>query len=284
MPLYVASSRGMFAGERLRVSLVEARDADAVTAALGGGQCNLGAAAFDQVLRSGGAGKPLTAFLLMSRSPMLVLVSAGFLPFPRGGAKSGKVAVGRRGDASELFAHYVSEGIAVPKGGAVGAAAAFRRRETAVAVLDAAAVNELEARRAPVEVLADTRTLAGLLAVYGVSDYPASCVYAAPEFLPAHEDQARRFARAVAQAAQWIRAHDAASCVQALPESASRGVDADALAMTVEQARALFSVDGALTMAGAEAARKALAASDERFREGVVPPESSTRKYVDPRP
>ncbi len=284
LPVYVAMRQRLFGEERLRMSLVESRDAAEATASLLRGECQFASAGFEQVLRSAENGKPLTAFLLLSRSPMLALVGSGRQAPPRGGAAAEKVGIAGQGDSTDLFAHYLTRGITVPIGSTADVATAFARRQVSIAVLDAVNVEQLTARNAPLVLLSDTRTVAGLLATYGVSHYPASCIYSAPGWMAEHEDQVRRFGKAIAESFEWIRKHSAGDCVAMLPDAYRRSVDATALANAVEQMRPLFSPDGAFTADGADLARKVLAASDERFRKKNVPPGAYTTSFVFHRP
>jgi hypothetical protein len=65
-----------------------------------------------------------------------------------------------------------------------------------------------------------------------------------------------------------------------LPDEYRGSVDAAALASAVEQARPLFSLDGAFTADGADSVRKVLAASDARFRKKEVAPGAYTTAFV----
>jgi ABC-type nitrate/sulfonate/bicarbonate transport system substrate-binding protein len=284
LPVYVAMRQRLFAGERLRMSLAESGDAEQATAALLRGECQFASAGFEQVLRSAENGKPLTAFLLLSRSPMLAVVGTGRPAPPRGGAAAEKVGIVGQGDSTDLFAHYLTRGITVPKGSLAVVATAFERRQVSIAVLDAVNIEQLIARKAPLVLLSDTRTVAGLLATYGVSHYPASCIYSAPGWMAEHEDQLRRFGKAMAASLEWIRKHGGGDCAAMLPDEYRRSVDAAALASAVEQMRPLFSPDGAITADGAGQVRKVLAASDERFRNKDVPPSAYTTSFVFHRP
>lgn len=244
------------------------------------GECQFGSAGFEQVLKSHREGKSLTAFLLLSRSPMLTLAGSGRRVPPRGGGAAEKVAVPDRNEAAGLLARYLTAGLPVAAGDENEVSDAFRKRRFSLAVLDAIRANQLEVAQSPMLVLADTRTLAGVLVHFGVSHYPASCVFVQTAFVAGHDDQLRRVARALTKALDWIRRHNATDCVGELPEGYRNSADVAALEMAVDQIRPLFSTDGVIPADGAEAVRKVLAASDERFRGDIVPPGAFTREFL----
>jgi NitT/TauT family transport system substrate-binding protein len=271
LPIFVAAREGLFESQRLQLTVDEFPNASKATGALTSGTCQLASSGFEQVLEAGTKGQTLTAFFLLSRSPMLGLVASIHRKrrLPPGSLDS--VATVSAGDATDLFGRYVARAETQPQGSMAEVVSALENRKAPAAVLDSAALHALEARGAEYELLADTRTLAGLLEVYGVSTYPSACVYANAAWLSSHKDQSRRIGKALGGALEWIRRHNAGELLPMLPDSYRKTMDAAVLVMLIGEARPLFSQDGTIPAESAEAARKVLGASGKVDRKTGVP-------------
>jgi NitT/TauT family transport system substrate-binding protein len=101
-------------------------------------------------------------------------------------------------------------------------------------------------------VLADTRTLEGLRAVFQVDDYPASCLLARREWLDSHQDTAKRMAQAVLRSLAWIREHSAEEVLARIPAESRTGDAASEIA-AIRLAQPIYSVDGRINKESAEA-------------------------------
>jgi NitT/TauT family transport system substrate-binding protein len=280
LPVFVTAGRGLAASRGLRLTLVEFPDARRVTDAVLRGDCQFGVAGFEQVLRARAAGRSLTAVALVARSPMLSLV-AGPRPARRPGDPPGDaVAVVADGDATALFARYLTDARPVAQGSMDAAAAAFTRHQTAAAVLDAATLARLDAAAVYYSPRADTRTPAGLLEVYGTSNYPAACLYAGTGWIADHRDPVERLAAAVVEALAWIGSRPAGELPGMLPDAWRRGWDPTLLEGALAAYQRLYSRDGTFTADGVDAARKVLAASEGTFRTAPVPPGAYANEFL----
>jgi NitT/TauT family transport system substrate-binding protein len=291
LPLYAAFGQRLFAKQRLRLSLIDMSDGRRTVDAVTSGACHLASSGFEEVLRTSTNGGGLTAFALLSRSPLLALIAA---LRPRRRHQSAedldgeRIAIANSGDATDRFARYVAgeAGLGpddievVAKGTTADAAAAFQKREVAAAVVDVATAQMLDQQQCPYAVLADTRTLAGLLETYGVSNYPASCLFADGAWLRANADRARRVAKGIAAGLEWVQSHRSEELVGLLPEWYRQRHDAPMLTTVIDQARPLFSRTGAFTADGMDAARKVVAVSVEALRKSTVPTTAYTNTYL----
>ena len=124
------------------------------------------------------------------------------------------------------------------------------------------------------------RTLAGLLETYGVSTYPASCLFADGAWLRANADRARRVAKAIAAGLEWVQNHRSDELAGLLPEWYRQRHEASTLTAVIDQARPLFSRTGAFTADGMDAARKVVAVSVEALRKSAVPATAYTNSYL----
>lgn len=289
LPLYAAVRQRLFAAQRVKVAIVEFATSAAAAEAVTTGAADVAVSGFDQVLAARHSGGSLMGFAVLSRSPLLVMVASPhekkrFPPDLTGD----QIAVVEQGDATERFARYVArqggtdpdDVEAVPCGSMPAAADALADFRTDVGVLDSTAFRQLTARAGPLEVLADTRTLAGLLYTYGVSTYPASCLFAKSAWLGEHREEARRLARAVVAAVAWIRTRRTPEVAATLPESYRKALDPAILEGLVDEARPLFSMDGEFTPDGAEAVREVLAVSDREYETGVRTQDAYTNEFV----
>ncbi len=269
LPVYVAVNQGLFRAHHARVELAEYPSASATAEAVASGACEIGAGGFDQVLLAGDKGAALEAFVLMSRSPMLSLVGP-VRPRKRHQSASDlrgeRIAVERSGDATDLFARYVlrQAGLTMdeietePKGSRAAAVDAFVHQDDAAAVVDPIGLRALDRGSPPYVLLADTRTLAGLLQTYGVSTYPASCLYARVAFADQNRSGTKQVAKAIVAALEFIGQHEAAQLAPMLPETYTRQITAPDLQAVIEQARPLFSRDGVFSADGVRAVHKVL--------------------------
>jgi NitT/TauT family transport system substrate-binding protein len=145
------------------------------------------------------------------------------------------------------------------------AVAAVERGQVDAATLFGSAITALQARHPDVIVLADTRTPEGLRAVFGVDDYPASCLLARQAWLDANPEAARKMARAVLKSLQWIRGHSAEEILAAVPAEFHVGDPAAELA-AIRLAKPMYSIDGRIDPKSAEAVKNVLAGSLEKVR------------------
>lgn len=256
-----ADKLGYFAAEHLNVQLVDPGNAD------------VSAGSYAYVLESVACGVPLRAFALLSRSLSLVVITApaNVRKLERINDLDGKrVGVSALGAPDHLLLNYllVENALApddvtpVAIGDGQGAMNAIGQGTVDAAVVGNCALQSIESNYGPVTILADTRTIAGLLDTYGVSRYPAEVLYATPQWLSQHAEEARRLVRAVARAAVWIRTHPAQD-----PKCSEN------LAMVPETS--------VITADGAAAVQKVLSISVEKMRNAKIDLQSTyTNDFV----
>jgi hypothetical protein len=128
------------------------------------------------------------------------------------------------------------------------------------------------------KIVADTRTVAGTLAVWGAS-LPAGCLYAPIEFVRKNPGTAQALANAIVRADKWIVKASAEDVARVVPESYLMGDRALYMA-SFEKAKEAMSPDGILSEEGARATLDALGGFDpelerERsFWNGLTPTSS----------
>ncbi len=145
-------------------------------------------------------------------------------------------------------------------GGAATALAAVERGSVDAAVMTDPAFAQLQKRNPQVAVLADTRTAAGVRAVFGADTYPASVLYSTPKWLERNPEAARRLASAIHRTLRWIQEHKPEEIAAKMPAS-YRGDDPAIYAEALTHSMPMYSPDGRMPEDGPPAVRRALAAS-----------------------
>ena len=205
-PSYFAQWLGYFHDEGLEVEISQIAGASKVLEAIVGGSADVGGGVYEQAIQMAAEGRDVVSFVSLLRSPNFALVA-----LPDRGVKSigdlkGKVAgVSSVGSPSQFYLNRLLSAAGVPVdsvsattvGMGATAMASMEHGQVDAAILFGSAITALQARRPDAVVLADTRTPEGLRAVFGVDDYPASCLLAQGAWLRANPEVARKmgFAR-----------------------------------------------------------------------------------------
>jgi NitT/TauT family transport system substrate-binding protein len=263
-PSYFAQWLGYFHDEGLDVEISQIAGASKVLETIVGGSADVGGGVYEQAIQMAVEGRDVVSFISLLRSPNFALVA-----LPDRGVKSiadlrGKIAgVSSVGSPSQFYLNHVLAAAGVPVdsvsattvGMGATAAAAIEHGQVDAAILFGSAITALQARRPDVLTLADTRTPEGLRAVFGVDDYPASCLLAREAWLRANPDAARKMVRATLRSLAWIREHSAEEILARLPKENQVGDPAAEIA-AIKMAKPMYSIDGRISPESAEAVRR----------------------------
>jgi NitT/TauT family transport system substrate-binding protein len=272
-PTHFAQWLGYFHDEGVEVSISQIAGASKVLEAVVAGSAEVGGGVYEQTIQMAAEGREVVSFVSMLRSPNFAIV---------GRAKSaaelkGKVVgVSSPGSPSQFYVNHllIASGVrpedvsfaGVGMGGT--AVAALENGRVDEAVLFGSAITAAVSR-GKYEVLADSRTPEGLRKIFGVGDYPASCLLSRGEWLKANPDAARRVAKAVLRSLAWIRAHSAEEILAKVPAEFRVG-DPAAELEAIRAAKAMYSADGQIQGEMAEAVRKVLAESVPAVRDAKI--------------
>jgi NitT/TauT family transport system substrate-binding protein len=284
-PSHLAQWLGFYRQEGLDVTISQIAGASKVLEALVGDSADVAGGVYEQTIQMAAEGREVVSFVSLLRSPNFAVVAMPGRAVKTVGDLRGKVAgVSSVGSPSQFYLNHLllSAGVQPAEvsttnvGMGATAVAAVERGQVDAATLFGSAVTALASRRPDVLIVADTRTPEGLHAVFGVDDYPASCLLARGDWLRAHPDVARRVAKAVLQSLAWIREHSPEEILAQIPAE-SRAGDVAAEIAAIKLAKPMYSVDGRIRPDSAEAVRKVLAGSIDRVREAKV---DLTRTYT----
>ncbi len=257
-PSYFASWLGFYKEEGVDLEISQVAGASKILEAVVGGSADVGGGVYEQTLQMAAEGKSIVSFISLLKSPNFAIIAApGIKTFADLRAKT--VGVSSVGSPSQFYLTYLLAGAGVNPsevstatvGMGATAMAALERGQVDAAVLFGSAITAYLARKPDAVILADTRTPAGLLAAFQVTDYPASCLLARREWLDANRGSATKMAKAVLRAMAWIREHSAEEVLAKVP---SPGDPASELA-AIRLAQPMYSVDGRINKESAEKVR-----------------------------
>jgi NitT/TauT family transport system substrate-binding protein len=274
-PSYLAEWLGFYRAEGVGVAISQIAGASKVLEAVVGASADVGGGVYEQTIQMAAEGRDIVSFVSLLRSPNFALVSARLKTIADLRHKT--IGVSSVGSPSQFYLNQILISAGMPPsdvstasvGMGATATAAVEHGQADAAILFGSAVTTLQSRRPDTVILADARTADGLRAVFGVDDYPASCLLARADWLTKDPDAARKIARAILRSLAWIRAHSAEEILAQVPAEFRVGDPAAELA-AIRLAQPMYSVDGRISQASAEAVRKVLAGSLDRVRDARI--------------
>ena len=280
LPLTVAERKGYFKDEGLEVEIPDFAGGAKALQALVGGSADVVSGFYDHTIQMAAEGRQLTAFVTMLRFPGLVLVTS-----PQAAASvttiadlKGHVAgVTSAGSSSQMLLTYLLQrhGVAPDSvsvtaiGSAATAIAAVERGKVDAGMLADPAFTLLSLRAKGVRVLADLRTGDGVRQAFDTPTYPASVLYAPADWIQTHRDTAAHLAQAMVRTLAWMQTHTAEQIAAQTPK-AFRGDDDTLYVEAVQNSMPMFSPDGVMDPAGAEAVHRLLAQSMDKVRAATI--------------
>lgn len=272
-PSYLAEWLGFYRAEGVDVAISQIAGASKVLEAVVAGSADVGGGVYEQTIQMAAEGREVVSFISFLRSPNFALVALRVKSVAELRGKT--VGVSSLGSPSQFYLNQIlkSAGVSGVSTTSVGMAAtamaALEHGQVDAATLFGSAITALQSRRPDLAILADTRTADGLRRVFGVDNYPASCLLARAEWLKANPEAARRMARAVLRSLAWIRGHSAEEILAQVPSEFRVGDPAAELA-AIRLAKPMYSPDGRIDPESAEAVRKVLAGSLEHVRNATI--------------
>jgi NitT/TauT family transport system substrate-binding protein len=294
LPTTLARELGFYREEGIDAELQDFAGGAKALQALVGGSADVVSGFYDHTIQMAAEGREMVAFVTMLRFPGLVLVTS-----PQSAATvttidalKGRVAgVTTAGSSSQMLLTYMLQrhGVAPDAvsitaiGSAATAVAALEHGKVDAGMLADPAFTLVTRRNPGVRVLADLRTAAGVKAALDTDTYPASVLYAKDDWIRANRDTTERLARAITRTLTWMHAHTAQEIAEKTPKT-FRGGDDALYVEALEASMPMFSTDGLMPPAGAEAVRTLLAGSIDKVRSHPINlSRTFTNEFIDGR-
>ena len=280
LPTTLARELGYYRDEGLDVELQDFAGGAKALQALVGGSADIVSGFYDHTIQMAAEGREFVSFVTMLRFPGMVLAVS-----PRSAAalrsivdlKGRVIGVTSAGSSSQMLLTYVlvRHGIAADAvsitsiGTAATAVAAMEHGKVDAAVMADPSFTLLARRNPGVRVLADMRTAAGVEQAFGTETYPASVLYASGDWIRANRRSAAGLARAITRTLSWMHTHTPQEIAARTPET-FRSEDETLYVEALTASMPMFSPDGVMVPAGAEAVRTLLAGSLEKVRSARI--------------
>lgn len=279
IPITLAQSLGFFSEEGLDASVDFLPSVGKSLQALLGGSVDAASVSYAQVVQVAAEGQRLQSFFVMNRRPSNTLVVAPSatdrIRRPED-LKGALIGVSSLGSSTHIFTNYylASRGLqpsdfrTLAIGSGAPAVAAIESGR-----IDAATVgggDQFILRRHPnLRILIDSSTTEGLREIYGGDVYASGALSARPEWLAANPETARRLARALSRAHQWIAAHKAEDLLDKMPpelRSQDRKLDLELLRWGMES----YTADGKMPPGAPEVMKRYIEATVPAVRNAKI--------------
>lgn len=260
VPLVVARSLGYYKDEGVNVELQDLQAGSRALEALMSGSAQAAASFYDHTLDMQAKHQEVTAWITLTTSPGAVLV----VP-PKHAAevtsvsalKGHPIGVSAPGSAEDQYMavafHRVgmteSDVSKVSIGTGSSAVAAMEKGSVYAAWLFEPAFSQFVARDPGSRVLIDTRSQAGMQALFGNGGYAAETLYSQNSWLSTHQADARKVDAAVVKALHWMSTHTAAQIAEQIPATL-RGADKAAYVKVLSGTLPIYTKNGAMPTNG----------------------------------
>ncbi|WP_233804222.1 ABC transporter substrate-binding protein [Paraburkholderia sp. HP33-1] len=273
LPVLAAQQLGYFKVEGLNVTLEDFAGGSKALEAVAGGSADVGAGAFEHTLFMQAKGQHYRAFVLMGRTPQIVI---GVVPSKADQIKSladfkgAKVGVSAPGSSTDLVLTFAlcKAGVQRSDISAIGVG-------SGATVLAAVGSGQIGAqsnvdpmmtklpRSAAIKVLVDTRTVKGTQDVFG-GTMPAATLYAPESFTQQNPKTKQALTSAIGRANHWLQTANDADLLKMVPQAYLPG-DPALYLEAFHNVRDAYSPDGLMPVDGPATSLRALSSFDSRL-------------------
>lgn len=278
LPVVLASKLGFYREEGVEVMIEPLPNAQKTAEALLAGSADLATGGYNQLLQMVASGRQVRSIVVNTIRDARVIVASPVRKDIRSleDCKGRNFGVPGLGSANHLFAlhvfalHGLGSEDASFAGVGVGAPmmAALERGVVDAAVVEGTDLIRLRRRNSGIVVLADAASPAGTRAIWPVETVPNAIVFALEGWIGANRGKVMRVVRADRRALAWIESHSAAELLAVMPEYRTDESEDDLEAFRLM--KRLYSPDGLMPRAGAEAVRAALARTQATVRNAQI--------------
>lgn len=279
MPVTLASTLGFFKDEGLDVSIVNLSSNTKTLESLLGGSVDVADLSYQQNIQMAAEGQRVRSFFIAVQRCNIVLAVA-----PKASArihriedlKGAVIGIPSPGSPVHQWVNYVlavhgirpADTSAVGIGVAASAVAAVESGRIDAAGLSGGDHLRLLRRNPGMRILLDGSSPEGMRDAFG-GVYGSGAVSAKQDWLDRNPDSARRLARALLRALQWINTHTPEEVLKVLPDS-SRSPDEAADLAILRWSLPSYTTDGKMPKGAPEAIKHYLDATIDKVRESKI--------------
>jgi NitT/TauT family transport system substrate-binding protein len=277
-PVTIAERLGFFKEAGLDPEILDLAGGSKALEALIAGSAELTAGAFDHTIQMQAKGQHITGFVLFGQHPTFALAIRKDKASSYQGPDSLKgmiIGVTALGSQTQFMIEYMALKVGlspsdisfVSVGGGSGAVAAIRNGAVDAVVTGEPALTTLTSA-GDVALVADTRTNAGTIGIYG-GLYPSGTMYARADFIAKNPGTVQAFTIAMIRALQWMDRASVEDIADALPAEWVAPNRALFLA-SLRGTRDMFSPHGRFSPEGARIALDVLSKVSSSVREARI--------------
>jgi len=279
VPVALAADLRFFHAQGVAVEMEQIPNPSKTIEALVANSADVAAGAFESVLLLAADGQAVQAFAnLVSRDIRGIVAMPGAKGIRTVRDLRGRnVGVSGLGSPIHTFLKHVliQNGVPLEEVSVAGiglglpAIAALERGVVDAAGVAAGDLLRLKHKHPELVVLADWSTAEGSRAAWGTDNLPGVTLLARPAWLEAHPGEARKIARALQQALQWLHDHSPAEIRERMP-AATLTSDVAADLAAIAAMKEAWSRDGRIPENGPEMVRRGLEVMQEKVRKAEI--------------
>jgi NitT/TauT family transport system substrate-binding protein len=287
LPLTIAERLGYFKEEGLEVEISDFEGGSKALQAVVGGSADVVAGAWENTIDQQPKGLQLQGFVLMGRYPA---ISVGIAKAKAAGYKSPKDLKGMKigvtapgSSTNRMVLHLLAkdglkgDDVSIIGVGTSSGAIAAMRAGSLDAMSNVDPIMTMLESSGDVVIIADTRTAAGTIAVFGSADMPAAALYAPVSFVRNHPNTAQALTNAMVRALLWLQKATPDQVAATVPPEYLLGNKTVYLA-SYAKVKDAFSPDGMLDDLGKQNTLRYLAA----FNAALKPADINLAQTFDP--
>jgi len=270
LPTMLAVQLGAYDQAGVDVETIDFKGGSTALTAVLGGSADVVSGFYDHCIDLVPKGKQMVSLVAYDRFLGIVLVVS---PKRTDRIKSIKDLAGMKagvsapGSSTDFFLKYLLRRDGMdPNGTAVigigldaSAIAAMEQGSVDIASMVDPAVTQLQARNKDLRILADTRTEADNMKVFG-SEYPSGTLYALDSWIAGHKQESTALAEAIVATLQWIHSHSAEEIMAKMPKEFV-GDNRELYLAALKNSLPMYSKTGRMDPKGAQAVYNVLSQS-----------------------
>ncbi len=291
LPTVLARELGEYDKAGVDVELINFKGGSQALTAVLGGSADVVSGYFDHCVNLAAKNQAMVSFVTYDRYPGLVLTVS---PKHADAVKSVKDLAGKKvgvsapGSSTDFFLKYLlsKNGVDPNSVAVVGigleatAIAAMEQGMVEAAVMLDPAITLLQGKNKDLRILADTRTQADTLKVFG-GEYPGGALYTRADWIAKHDKETQSLAGAIVATLKWIHSHSAEEIMAKMPADFV-GADKALYLAALKNTIPMYSTTGLMDPKGAQAVLDVFSQSSPEVAKAHIDlSKTYTNKYVE---